>query len=509
MAGDNIILELKNITKTYPGVLALNNVTIEFARGEVHALVGENGAGKSTLIKTCTGAVVPDSGQIAINEKLFSSMTPKSSEENGIAVMYQEFNLVGELSVAENIFLGRPIKKGIVIDRKAMIEASKDIFKQLDINIDPNELVKNLTVGYQQIVEIAKAVSQNAQLLIMDEPSAPLTKSEVERMFAMVDKLKSAGVTIIYISHRLDEIFRLADRVTIMRDGEKIKTLDTARTDVNQLVSLMVGRELKETYPMRETSIKDEVLLEVKNLSGNGLSDISFQIRRGEILGFAGLIGAGRTELAEVIFGVKPKRSGQIIFKGKEVSPKTPKQAVNYGIALVPEDRKRQGALLSIDIKGNISMAILEKISFCSVINKKKEVEIADKYCKELLIKTPSIMQIVKNLSGGNQQKVIIGKWLASNPDLIILDEPTRGIDVGAKYEIYKLINSLVEAGKTILMISSEMEEIMGMSDRIIVLSEGRITGMLTKPEFDQELILSYASNVKGKELFYENDSRI
>lgn len=500
MVADNMVLQLKNIIKTYPGVVALNDVTIEVAKGEVHALVGENGAGKSTLIKTCTGAVVPDSGQVIVNGREVSSMTPKLSKENGIAVIYQEFNLVGELSVAENIFLGRAIRKGVIIDRKAMVEASKEIFEQLDIDIEPNELVKNLSVGYQQIVEIAKAVSQKAQILIMDEPSAPLTKSEVERMFAMVDKLKSAGVTIIYISHRLDEIFRLADRITIMRDGEKIKTLNTAETDVNMLVSLMVGRELKETYPTRIPCIKEEVLLEVNNLYGNGLTDVSFQIRRGEILGFAGLIGAGRTELAELIFGVKPKTRGQIIFKGREISPKTPREAINHGIVLVPEDRKRQGALLSIDIKGNISMAILEKISVCSVINKNKEKEIADKYCKELKIKTPDIMQIVKNLSGGNQQKVILGKWLASNPDLIILDEPTRGIDVGAKYEIYKLINLLVESGKTVIMISSEMEEIMGMSDRIIVLSEGRITGIIARQEFNQELIMSYASIVKGKE---------
>lgn len=490
----NTILELNNIIKTYPGVVALNDVTIKVAKGETHALVGENGAGKSTLIKTCTGAVVPDSGQIIVGGKGFSSMTPKLSEENGIAVIYQEFNLVGELSVAENIFLGRAIRKGLVIDRKAMVEQSREIFKQFDIDIDPNELVSNLTVGYQQIVEIAKAISQKAKILIMDEPSAPLTKSEVESMFSIVDKLKEAGVTIIYISHRLDEIFRLTDRITIMRDGEKVKTLNTNETNIDEIVKLMVGRELKETYPSRESSVTDETLLEVKNLCGNGLTDISFQIRRGEVLGFAGLIGSGRTELAELIFGAKPKTSGQIIFKGKEISPRTPRQAIDHGIALVPEDRKKQGALLHIDIKSNISMAILNRISKASVVNKKEENRIAKDYKEKLKIKTPNLEQLVKNLSGGNQQKVILGKWLASNPDLIILDEPTRGIDVGAKYEIYKLINTLVESGKTILMISSEMEEIMGMSDRIIVLSEGKISGMLKKDDFDQETIMSFAS---------------
>lgn len=500
MDSTNMILELNNIIKTYPGVVALNDVTIKVAKGEVHALVGENGAGKSTLIKTCTGAVIPDSGQIIVEGKKFSSMTPKSSEENGIAVIYQEFNLVGELSVAENIFLGRAIRRGVVINRKAMVEQSREIFEQFNINIDPNELVSNLTVGYQQIVEIAKAISQKAKILIMDEPSAPLTKSEVESMFLIVDKLKETGVTIIYISHRLDEIFRLTDRITIMRDGEKVKTLNTNETNIDELVKLMVGRELKETYPSRESSVTDEILLDVKNLYGNGLKDISFQIRRGEVLGFAGLIGSGRTELAELIFGVKSKTKGQIIFKGKEISPKTPRQAINYGIALVPEDRKKQGALLDIDIKSNISMAILNRISKASVVNKKEENKIANNYKSKMKIKTPNLEQLVKNLSGGNQQKVILSKWLATNPDLIILDEPTRGIDVGAKYEIYKLVNTLVESGKTILMISSEMEEIIGMSDRIIVLSEGKITGMLGKDDFDQETIMSFASSVKGKE---------
>ncbi|GKX29878.1 ribose ABC transporter ATP-binding protein [Vallitalea longa] len=496
----NTILELNNIVKTYPGVVALNDVTIKIKKGEVHALVGENGAGKSTLIKTCTGAVTPNKGQIIVDGKKFTSMTPKSAEENGIAVIYQEFNNVGELSVAENIFLGRAIrKKGLMINKKAMYEESKKIFEQFNININPNELVKNLTVGYQQIVEIAKAISQKAKILIMDEPSAPLTKSEVESMFAIVDKLKESGVTIIYISHRLDEIFRLTDRITVMRDGQKVKTINTRDTDVNELVKLMVGRELTETYPSRRLAVKDEILLDVKDVCGNGLKDISFQIKRGEVLGFAGLIGSGRTELAELVFGVKQKTQGEIIFMGKEISPRTPREAIDHGIALVPEDRKHQGALLDIDIKNNISMAILNRISKGSVVNKKDENKIADKYKKQLKIKTPSLEQLVKNLSGGNQQKVILAKWLATNPDLIILDEPTRGIDVGAKYEIYKLINSMVESGKTIWMISSEMEEIMGMSDRIIVLSEGKISGTLNKHDFSQETIMSLASSVKGE----------
>jgi ribose transport system ATP-binding protein len=495
-----MFLQMSHITKTYPGVIALNDVSLQVEKGEIHALVGENGAGKSTLIKTCTGAIKPDKGTIVVDGKEFSSLTPKLSEEQGIAVIYQEFNLVGQLSVAENIFLGRAIRKGIMIDRKAMVKEARLIFQQFDIEIDPNELVSNLTVGYQQIVEIAKAISQNARILIMDEPSAPLTKSEVERMYTMIDKLKSLGVTIIYISHRMDEIFRLSDSVTVMRDGEIVKTMKTKDTNLEELIKLMVGRELTETYPSRLPCIKDEVLLDVQNLSGNGLSNITFQIKRGEVLGFAGLIGSGRTELAELIFGVKPKSGGKIFFKGNEISPRIPREAIDAGIALVPEDRKKQGALLEVDIKGNISMPIFKRLSKFFVIDKNEEKRIANHYKDNIKIKTPSLEQKVKNLSGGNQQKVIIAKWLASNADLIIFDEPTRGIDVGAKNEIYNLVNSLVETGKTVLMISSEMEEIMGMSDRIVVLSEGRTSGILNRAEFNQEAIMNLASisNRKG-----------
>jgi ribose transport system ATP-binding protein len=495
----NMFLQLNNITKTYPGVTALNNITLQVAKGEIHALVGENGAGKSTLIKTCTGAVIPDSGHIIIDGKKFSSMTPKLSEQQGIAVIYQEFNLVGQMSVAENIFLGRAIRKGLTIDKKAMVNESRKIFRQFDMDIDPHALVSNLSVGYQQLVEIAKAISQKAKILIMDEPSAPLTKAEVERMYRIVDKLKAEGVTIIYISHRLEEIFRLTDRVTVMRDGNIVKSMNTGDTNIEELIKLMVGREIKETYPTREYCVKDEVLLDVRNLSGNGLSNISFQVKRGEVLGFAGLIGSGRTELAELIFGVKPKTSGQIFFKGKEISPKTPRSAIDYGIALVPEDRKKQGALLDIDIKGNICMPILKRISKLFFLNKGEEKRIAAQYKESIKIKTPSLEQQIKNLSGGNQQKVIVAKWLAADSDLLIFDEPTRGIDVGAKYEIYKLVNSLVETGKTVLMISSEMGEIMGMSDRIIVLSEGKMTGSLDKKDFNQEDIMTMASITKGK----------
>ncbi len=490
-----LLLQLKNITKRYPGVVALDNVSLDIVKGEVHALVGENGAGKSTLIKTCTGAVVPTEGKVVIRGRDFSSLTPKMSEQLGVSVIYQEFNLVDELSVAENIFLGRAIhKNGIMIDRKAMAEKAAAIFEQFDIDIDPNALVGSLTVGYQQLVEIAKAISQNAQILIMDEPSAPLTAAEAESLYLMVEKLKANGVTIVYISHRMEEIFRLSDRITVLRDGQKIETLNTSDTNLDDLVKLMVGRELKETYPKRKHQISEEVLLEVENLSGNGVEDISLKIRKGEVLGLAGLIGAGRTELAELLFGVKQPTAGRIVLHGKEIHPRLPKEAIHEGIALVPEDRKKLGALLEVAIRGNISMAIMERISRFFTVNKKEERRIAEYYKDAIRIKTPSIEQAIKNLSGGNQQKVIIAKWLSTEPTLVIFDEPTRGIDVGAKSEIYALVNSLVESGKAVLMISSEMEEVMGMSDRILVLKEGRISGELERKDFNQETIMGFAS---------------
>ncbi len=489
------ILKINHVSKFYPGVVALKDVSLDVRRGEVHALVGENGAGKSTLIKTCSGAIAPSEGEIVINGERFSSLTPKLSEQKGIGVIYQEFNLVGDLSVAENIFLGRAIRNGIVIDQKAMEREAGKILMSLNIDIDPRIAVKKLSVGYQQMVEIAKAVSQNAQVLIMDEPSAPLTNAEVESMFAIVEQLKKNGVTIVYISHRLDEIFHLSDRVTILRDGQYVATLRTEDTNKDELVKYMVGRELKEIYPKRsKTCVTDEVIFEAINVSGNGDKNISFRLHKGEVLGLGGLVGAGRTELSEMIFGMKPKTAGRFLYKGKEISPRNPRMAINYGIGLVPEDRKSKGALLGLSIKNNINMPIYTRISKATVIDTKKENDIAIKYKNEISIKAPNLNQLVKNLSGGNQQKVILAKWLAADADLLIFDEPTRGIDVGAKQEIYTLINRLVEQGKAVLMISSEMEELMGMSDRIIVLSEGQISGELKKEDYDQEKIMRLAS---------------
>ncbi len=494
---EEYVLELEHIRKEYPGVVALSDVTLQLRKGEILALIGENGAGKSTLIKCCSGAVIPTSGKIKVNGKEFDRMTPQLAAENGIAIIYQEFNNVGELSAAENLFLGRPIRNGIMIDRKAMEEEAAKAFDQLKIKINPKELMKNLTVGYQQMVEIAKAIQQNAQVLIMDEPSAPLTSNEVENMFKVVELLRSQGVSIIYISHRLEEIFRLSDRIEVIRDGEYVDTLITKESTVDQLISMMVGREMTQQYPPRENTInKDKVILEMKDVCGNGDKNINLKMYSGEVLGLGGLVGAGRTELAELLFGSKRKDSGQIIFNGKEIDPKSPREAINLGIALVPEDRKRHGVLLGTSILHNINMPIYERISKGSVINTKVEKDTAEKYRKEIQIKTPTLNQLAKNLSGGNQQKVVLAKWLAADAELIIFDEPTRGIDVGAKYEIYLLINELVRQGKSVLMISSEMEELMGMSDRIIVLAENEITGELQKEEFNADKIMAYASAI-------------
>ena len=494
---EEYVLELDHIRKEYPGVVALADVTLKLRRGEILGLIGENGAGKSTLIKCCSGAVIPTSGKIRINGKEFDRMTPQLAAENGIAIIYQEFNNVTELSAAENLFLGRPIRKGIVIDRKAMEAEAARAFEQLHININPRELVKNLSVGYQQMIEIAKAIHQNAQVLIMDEPSAPLTNNEVENMFKVVELLKQRGVSIIYISHRLEEIFRLTDRVEVIRDGHYIDTRDTADVDVDQMIRMMVGREMNQKFPPRASCVDESrVVLELRDVCGNKNKNMSLKLHAGEVLGLGGLVGAGRTELAEMIFGAKPKESGQILLNGKEINPKSPREAIDLGIALVPEDRKRHGTLLTNSIKNNINMPIYQRISKASVIHSGKEKKTAEKYREEIQIKCPTINQLVKNLSGGNQQKVILGKWLAADSQLIIFDEPTRGIDVGAKFEIYKLINALVEQGRSVLMISSEMEELMGMSDRIIVLAEHRMTGELMKEQFNADTIMAYASAI-------------
>lgn len=487
------ILSMKHITKIYPGVKALDDMSVEFQRGEVHALLGENGAGKSTLIKVLAGAIEPDAGEIFINGKGFKRLNPKMSMEHGIQVIYQETNLIPALSAAENVFLGNLIKNGVVVNQKSMYQETQKIFDSLRIKIDPRVSVKYLTTGQRQIVEIAKAVSRQAEIIVMDEPSSSLTNSEVEGLFQIVKDLQKKGVTIIYISHRLEELFQICERVTVMRDGQFIKTLPTAKTDREELIRLMVGRTLSETFPESRGKPGNEILT-VKNLYGNGDRAVNFKLYNGEILGLAGLVGAGRTELVRMLYGADPAESGEIILAGSTVKLSSPLDGIRNGIGLIPEDRKIHGIIQEMSICHNITLANLKGISKFGIIKEKKEYEQAKKYWKELQIKTPTLKQKVKNLSGGNQQKVVLAKWLATNSEILIFDEPTRGIDVGAKQEIYKLMRKLADSGKAIIMVSSDMEEILGMSDRIIVMYEGKITGELDKSEFSQERVMIMAS---------------
>lgn len=489
------ILEIKNVTKGYPGVIALDNVSFSVRRGEVHALVGENGAGKSTLIKVITGAIKPDEGEIIYCGKSYSDLNPILSGQLGIEAIYQEFNLAPSLTVEENVYMGTKVNGGVFMDRKKLTAGTMEILQSLNANIRPETKIRDLTVAYMQLVEIAKALARNVKLLIMDEPTAPLTDNEVEILFQLVRKMQEKGVSIIYISHRLDEIFKLSDRVTVMRDGEVIKTVDIKDITKNQLIFDMVGRELTETYPERRPEYGEKIL-EIKELSGVSNQATSFYVKKGEILGLAGLVGAGRTEIARLIIGADKKYSGEVYVNGKKADINSPKDAIEHGIAYVSEDRKNQGVLLKMSIRWNITLPILKKFSRFWFINTKKEKECVNKYKDVLRIKTPSVQQLVGNLSGGNQQKVAVAKWLASESEVLILDEPTRGIDVGAKQEIYELMNQLTKEGLGIIIISSEMEEIMGMSDRMLVMAEGKIVGELQKEEFAQDKILRYASNI-------------
>nr|WP_264472822.1 sugar ABC transporter ATP-binding protein [Extibacter muris] len=471
----------------------MDDVSLDIRRGEIHALCGENGAGKSTLIKLVSGAITPDTGTISINGQAYGQMTPALSKKLGIEVIYQEFNLIPNLSVAENIFIGDYPGNKVTVDFARMEEKAKEVFRLMKVDLNPRSMVKDLTVAYMQLVEIAKALSKNVKILIMDEPTAPLTTNEVEILMDLVQHLKEQGVTIVYVSHRLNEIYDICDRLTVFRDGQMIETRETNDIRRKELVSLMVGREVSETYPERKAS-RGEIVLEVRGLSGAGARNISFQLHKGEILGLAGLVGAGRTETARMIFGADIADAGEIFLNGKKTEFRNPSDAVALGIGLVPEDRKEQGVILSKSIRENITLPIIKSIARGTVINRRKEDRILNVHKESLRIKTPSFRQKVGNLSGGNQQKVVLSKWLASGSRILIFDEPTRGIDVGAKQEIYTLMNELTEKGISIIMISSEMEEIMGMSDRILVLCEGRATGILERHEFSQEHIMGLAS---------------
>jgi len=485
------ILTLKNITKRYPGVIAIDNLSIAFEEGKVHALIGENGAGKSTLIRTISGAVIPDEGTIEIENSTYDKMTPKLSRNHGIEVIYQEFNLIPGLTVAENICLGEVTGK--LVDFKVLKKRTLEVFHMMNVNIDPMKKISELSMAQQQLVEIAKAISKNAKVIVMDEPTAPLTVNEVESLFKIIRKLKASGVTIIYITHRMEEIFSISDQVSVMRDGKYVDTKTTSETNRKELIQLMVGRELAENYPQRGNVTKERAL-EVRNLTGSGNKNINFHVNKGEIVGFAGLVGAGRTELARMIFGADKYMAGEILINDQPVIIKSPKHAIKLGVGLIPEDRKLHGVFLGMGIDWNISISNIKSLSKNGVVDKKAVFAQAKQYINSLNIKTPYIDQKVMNLSGGNQQKVVLAKVLATNSDIIIFDEPTRGIDVGAKEEIYELMNTLANEGKAIIMISSDMEELLGMSDRIFVLCEGVLTGEVQKEEFNQSYILELAS---------------
>lgn len=488
------LLELKNIYKWYPGVTALENVSLSLEKGEVHALLGENGAGKSTLIKVLAGAIKPDGGEIIMDGRSYTNITPFIAQRLGIQVIYQEFNLVPGLSIAENIFLGCERKKGILLDKKSMIDQSKVVLNSIGVNINPVTLVKQLTVAYRQIVEIAKAISKEVRILVMDEPTAPLTNHEVQALFALVHNLKQRGVTVIYISHRLEELFEISDKITVLRDGKFIDTVQTASTSKDELIRLMVGRPLSDQYPKRKGQLGN-IALEAKNVSTNQLlKDVSVSVREGEILGIAGLVGSGRTELARIIFGADKPDSGEVLVSGAKANINSPEEAIANGIALIPEDRKLQGILQNMSVGHNITLASIRKFTHMKVIKKHNEQKTINDFVKKLSIKTPSIYQLVKNLSGGNQQKVVLAKWLSTGAKVYLFDEPTRGIDVGAKHEIYTLMNALVEQGNAIIMISSELPEILGMSDRILVMCEGRVAGVLPIENANQDEIMRLAS---------------
>lgn len=493
-----LLLRMEGIYKSFPGVQALSDARFELHSGEVHALVGENGAGKSTLMKILGGIYHKDAGHIYLDDREVNVTSPHMAQELGISIIHQELNLMPHLTVAQNIFIGREprSKVSFVVDDKTTNEQTERLFEMLNLQLSPTTRVSDLTVAKQQMVEIAKALSFNAKILIMDEPTAALTETEIEELFNIIRQLREKGVGIVHISHRLEELKQISDRVTVMRDGKYIDTLLTSDAPIDKIISLMVGRAIYEAAPELPEKPNEEVILEVRNLnSGKILKDVNFSLKKGEILGFAGLMGAGRTEVARAIFGADAFTLGDIYIKGKKVQIKSPGDAVAHGIGYLSEDRKRYGLALGMDVKENVAMAAMKKfLGWLGWVDFKKAGDRGQEMVKALNIKTPSLEQKVKFLSGGNQQKVVVGKWLTADTDILIFDEPTRGIDVGAKSEIYKLLNDLAHQGKAIIMISSELPEILRMSHRVLVMCEGRVTGILNASEATQESIMKFAT---------------
>lgn len=490
---NNYILTLKNITKEFPGVKALDDVTINIERGTIHGLVGENGAGKSTLIKILAGIYQPNKGEIILDGKPCRFNSPIEARRAGISVVHQEIKLAEPLSVAENMFLGNVQLKNGLVDWKGMRRRAREIVEDLGMDIDINAQVSSLTVAKKQIVEIMHAINNNSRILIMDEPSAVLTDRELEVMFRIVKQLRDEGITIIYISHRLDEIFGLCSNVSVLRDGRHIDTIPVASVDRQGLINMMVGREMGQEYP-KEVGNVGGTILEVKNLSRGILQDISFEVKSGEVFGISGLVGAGRTELARAILGIDKPESGEVYVRGKKVHYRTFADAIRDGLGLIPEDRKLQGLVQIMSVKRNTTLVNMKRVLRAGVISSSLEETLSKEYADKLHVVTPSMETEVQYLSGGNQQKVVIAKWLFQNSEILFLDEPTRGIDVGAKAEIYRLINRMAKEGKTIIMISSEMPELLGMCDRIMVMHEGHKMGELNAAEATQAKIMALCS---------------
>jgi ribose transport system ATP-binding protein len=492
---NGLLVQMEGIEKRFPGVLALNGCRFELKAGEIHALVGENGAGKSTMMKILTGVYQKDAGRIVYKGKEVSVANTKEAQQLGISIIHQELNLMPHLTVAQNIFIGREPRKGWFLNERLLNEQAIQLFERMNLNIDPSTVVSELTVAKQQMVEIAKALSYEAEVLIMDEPTAALTQAEIEELFRIIDQLREKGVGIVYISHRMEELKRVTDRITVMRDGQYIDTVRTASATIDQIISMMVGREIVHQSKPIVTSRGNPTVLEVKGLNrGSQLVDISFHVKKGEIIGFAGLMGAGRTEVARAVFGADPVDSGEVQIHGKRVAISQPHDAVAHGIGYLSEDRKQFGLLIDMDVKKNIALASYRKFRRFGWMNDDKIRRNARNHIESLRIKTPGEDQTIKFLSGGNQQKAVIGKWLTRDCDILIFDEPTRGIDVGAKSEIYALLEQLAAEGKAIIMISSELPEILRLSHRIVVMCEGRITAVMNSEEATQENIMAYAT---------------
>lgn len=489
---EEYILEMQDIVKDFPGVRALKGVQLKVRPGTVHTLMGENGAGKSTLMKCLIGIHKPTSGKIIYQGKEITFPNTLTAMNAGISMIHQELSPVPERTVCDNVWLGRYPRKGLIVDRRKMRKDCLALFAKLGLDLDPDEKMGNLTVAKMQMVEIAKAVSYDSKIVIMDEPTSALTETEVEHLFRIIDDLKSKNVAIIYISHKMDEIFRISDDITIYRDGEYIATDSAANLDIDKLITLMVGREMDSMFPKVDCPI-GETILKVENLSsGRAVKNVSFELHRGEILGFAGLVGAGRTETVETIFGMRHKTGGKVYKDGQELHIKSPEQAIKSKIALLTEDRRGNGIVGLLSVRENTVLANLKH--YGRPLNHKKISADAEEYAKKLNVKTPTLDTPIMNLSGGNQQKVLVGRWLLTDPDILIVDEPTRGIDVGAKAEIHSLITKLAGEGKAIIMISSELPEVLGMADRVLVMHEGEMTGILDRKDATQELIMKYAT---------------